>query len=189
MATAFLAARRSKDPNTQVGACIVDQLNRIISIGYNGFPRGCKDENFPWSKDESASPLEQKYMYVVHAEANAILNRNSSDVTGLRMYVALFPCNECAKLIIQCGIREVIFMSDKHAEKPHTIAAKRMFDAVGLKYRQFKPQHNKIVIDFTQIDWDQQNQMPPTPLKKTMNTESMSTATRSVTGDSIKIQK
>lgn len=165
MAVAFLSAKRSKDPCSQVGACIVDEKNRIISVGYNGFPRGCDDNNFPWSKDNT-DPLEQKYMYVVHAEANAILNKNLVNVDGMRMYVALFPCNECTKLIIQAGIKEIIYMSDKHAHKAHTIASKRMLDAVGITYRQFIPRQKRIIIDFNEIDWDKQNQLPSTPIKR-----------------------
>lgn len=151
MGIAFLAARRSKDPATQVGACIVNNENKIVGIGYNGFPIGCNDDEFPWSK-ESTNELENKYMYVCHAEVNAILNKNSIDVNGCTMYVALFPCNECAKMIIQSRIKEVVYLSDKHADKPHTIGAKKMFEASGVKYRQFVPKHNKIVIDFGKIN-------------------------------------
>lgn len=151
MGIAFLAARRSKDPVTQVGACIVNNENKIVGIGYNGLPIGCNDDEFPWSK-ESTNDLENKYMYVCHAEVNAILNKNSIDVNGCTMYVALFPCNECAKVIIQSRIKEVVYLSDKHAEKPHTIGAKKMFHAAGVKYRQFVPKHSKIVIDFDKIN-------------------------------------
>ena len=151
MGIAFLAARRSKDPVTQVGACIVNNENKIVGIGYNGLPIGCNDDIFPWSK-ESTNDLENKYMYVCHAEVNAILNKNSIDVNGCTMYVALFPCNECAKVIIQSRIKEVVYLSDKHADKPHTIGAKKMFQASGIKYRQFIPKHSKIVIDFDKIN-------------------------------------
>lgn len=110
MATSLLSAKRSKDPVTQVGACIVDSQNRIVAIGYNGFPRNCSDDEFPWSKAQKSSldydPLEDKKMYVVHAEANAILNSNGASLTGTRLYTTLFPCNECAKLIIQVMIRD-----------------------------------------------------------------------------------
>lgn len=164
MASAFLAAKRSKDPASQVGACIVDSEHRIVGTGYNGFPRGCSDDDFPWSKT-SANNLENKYMYVVHAEANAILNKNAADIRGSRLYVALFPCNECAKLIIQSGIKEVIYMSDKHATREHTIASKMLFDKCGVNYRQYEPNESRVVIDFNEIDWDKQNQMPPTPRK------------------------
>lgn len=151
MGIAFLAARRSKDPATQVGACIVSDENKIVGIGYNGLPIGCNDDEFPWSK-ESTNVLENKYMYVCHAEVNAILNKNSIDVKGCTMYVALFPCNECAKVIIQSRIKEVVYLSDKHADKPHTIGAKKMFQASEVKYRQFVPKHNKIIIDFDKIN-------------------------------------
>ncbi|KAK6625790.1 hypothetical protein RUM43_006089 [Polyplax serrata] len=134
MATAFLAAKRSKDPCTQVGACIVNKDKIIVGIGYNGFPHGCSDDVFPWRKN-SESPLENKYFYVCHAEVNAILNRNTSDTKGCKMYVALFPCNECAKFIIQSGIEEVIYMSNKNFSKLETIAARRMFEAAGVTYR------------------------------------------------------
>lgn len=132
MATAFLAAQRSKDPATQVGAVIVNVERKIVGIGYNGFPAGCDDAIFPWSKNGS-DPMERKYLYVVHAEVNAILNKNSANVKGCTMYVALFPCNECAKMIIQAGVRHVAYLSDKHAHKPETMAAKRMFDATGVR--------------------------------------------------------
>ncbi|XP_058452282.1 deoxycytidylate deaminase [Malaya genurostris] len=164
MATAFLAAKRSKDPNTQVGACIVNSENKIVGVGYNGFPIGCNDDDFPWGK-ESSDPLETKYLYVCHAEMNAILNKNSSDVKDCTIYVALFPCNECAKIIIQSKIREVVYMSDKHAHKNTTIASKRMLEASGVKYRQFIPKNNRIVIDFSEIDWDNLNQLPTTPVR------------------------
>ncbi|KAJ8919588.1 hypothetical protein NQ315_002210 [Exocentrus adspersus] len=174
MATAFLAAKRSKDPCSQVGACIVNQENVIVGIGYNGMPKGCHDDEFPWAK-QSSNALENKYLYVVcafsvcHAELNAILNKNSADVKNCTLYVALFPCNECAKVIIQSGIKEVVFMSDKHAHKIHTIASKRMLDAAGVKYRQFIPKNKQIVIDFTEINWNDMNQLPATPLKNDLN--------------------
>lgn len=153
MATAFLAAKRSKDPCSQVGACIVNRENKIVGVGYNGFPIGCDDDKFPWSKNID-DPLKSKYMYVCHAEMNAILNKNCSDVKGCTVFVGLFPCNECAKMIIQSGITEVVYYSDKHKDKPQTQASKIMFDAVGIKYRQFVPKQKKIVIDFTEIDWN-----------------------------------
>ncbi|CAH0560212.1 unnamed protein product [Brassicogethes aeneus] len=130
MATAFLAAKRSKDPCSQVGACIVNNENVIVGIGYNGMPKGCHDDDFPWEK-ENENPLDNKYYYVCHAELNAILNKNCADVKGCRIYVGLFPCNECGKVIIQSGIKEVIYMSDKHSHKPHTIASKLMMDSAG----------------------------------------------------------
>uniref|UniRef100_A0A336MVR8 Probable deoxycytidylate deaminase n=1 Tax=Culicoides sonorensis TaxID=179676 RepID=A0A336MVR8_CULSO len=168
MATAFLASKRSKDPSSQVGACIVNEEKKIVGVGYNGFPKGCNDDEFPWSKS-SDDPLKNKYMYVCHAEMNAILNKNSSDVKGCTIYVALFPCNECAKLIIQSGIRKVVYLSDKHKDKANTIASKMMLDAAGIPYEQFVPKQKQILIDFTEIDWNNFNQLPPTPMKKLEN--------------------
>ena len=103
MGIALLSANRSKDPNTQVGACIVNDRNRIMSVGYNGFPAGCDDDVFPWERE--GGEFDTKYPYVCHAELNAILNC-THDLRGCRIYVALFPCNECAKAIIQSGIKE-----------------------------------------------------------------------------------
>ena len=134
MGVALLSAKRSKDPSTQVGACIVNQDKRIIAIGYNGFPKGCEDDEFPWGKDDS-NQLNTKYPYVVHAEANAILNSNSN-LKGAKLYVTLFPCNECAKLLIQSGIEEIVYLSDKHALSDSVKASKRMLDAAGVKYHQ-----------------------------------------------------
>ncbi|CAL4236629.1 unnamed protein product, partial [Meganyctiphanes norvegica] len=135
MAVSFLTAMRSKDPATQVGACIVNQEKKIVGIGYNGMPSGCNDNELPWVK-ESKDPLQTKYMYVCHAELNAIMNKNSADLKGCKIYVALFPCNECAKLVIQSGIREVVYFSDKHSRKPETIASKLLMDLAGVKYRK-----------------------------------------------------
>ena len=136
MNLAKLSAMRSKDPNTQVGACIVSSNNHILSIGYNGTPNGFSDDIFPWSRE--GNPLETKYLYVCHAELNAILNypgeRNS--LNGAKIYVSLFPCNECAKAIIQSGIKEIIYESDKYANTDGTIASKKMFDECGVTYRQ-----------------------------------------------------
>ena len=144
MGIAMLAARRSKDPNTQVGACIVSQDNIIISTGYNGMPKGCSDDIFPWERVGE----DTKYPYVVHAELNAILNANGRDLRGSRLYVALFPCNECAKAIIQSGIREIRYLSDKYADTPSTIASKRMLNAAGVKLTQLQPQVDTITLDF-----------------------------------------
>lgn len=134
MGVALLSAKRSKDPATQVGACVVNEDNRIIGIGYNGFPRGCSDDEFPWGKTDS-NDLNNKYPYVVHAEANAILN-STKELKGARVYVTLFPCNECAKLLIQSGISEIIYLSDKHADSVSVIASKKMLDSAGVKYRK-----------------------------------------------------
>lgn len=148
MAIAKLSAMRSKDSSTQVGACIVGSDNRILSIGYNGAPNGWEDDNFPWARE--GEPLEIKYPYVVHAERNAILNYRGSrkDMEGAKIYVDLFPCNECAKEIIQSGIKEVIYLSDKYAETEAIIASKRLFNECGVKYRQLdKKSQIKLEID------------------------------------------
>ncbi len=144
MGIAQLSGLRSKDPNTQVGACIVGTDNRILSIGYNGAPNGFKDDYFPW--DREGDPLETKYLYVVHAERNAILNYRGSrrDLEGSKIYVDLFPCNECAKEIIQSGVKEVVYLSDKYADTKETIVAKRLFDQCGVSYRQLKPENEEI---------------------------------------------
>lgn len=135
MGVAHLSSMRSKDDTSQVGACIVDQRNRIVGIGYNGFPIGCDDDDFPWERDGDF--LHSKYAYVVHAEPNAILN-SSVDLDGAKMYVTLFPCNECAKLIIQSGIKEVIFLCDKYEGTETDIASKRLFNAAKIKYRKLE---------------------------------------------------
>ena len=144
MGIAMLAAMRSKDPSTQVGACIVSADNIIISTGYNGMPKGCSDDEFPWDREGE----QTKYPYVVHAELNAILNANGRDLRGSRVYVALFPCNECAKAIIQSGVREVIYLSDKYADSMATLASKRMLDAAGVAYRPLETKVNSITLDF-----------------------------------------
>ena len=144
MGVAMLAARRSKDPNTQVGACIVSQDNIIISTGYNGMPKGCSDDVFPWERTGE----ETKYPYVVHAELNAILNANGRDLRGSKLYVALFPCNECAKAIIQSGVKEVVYLSDKYDGTPMNLASKRMLDAARVKRTQQKPSVQAITLDF-----------------------------------------
>ncbi|XMB72538.1 dCMP deaminase family protein [Mycoplasmatota bacterium WC30] len=130
MGVANLSALRSKDDTSQVGACIVDQKNHIVGIGYNGLPIGCSDDEFPWEREGGF--LDTKYAYVVHAEANAILNSNV-DLDGSRIYVTLFPCNECAKLIIQSGIKEVIFLSDKYRDSEIFVASRKLFDKAGIK--------------------------------------------------------
>ena len=135
MGIARLSAMRSKDPNTQVGACIVDQKNRICATGYNGFPTGCDDDIFPWGNDGEF--IDTKYPYVVHAEANAVLNRNSKDLEGCRIYTTLFPCHECTKLIIQSRIREIIFQSNKYEDSDSHRATLKMLEAIGIPFRQF----------------------------------------------------
>lgn len=146
MGVAILASQRSKDPSTQVGACIIDEDNRILSTGYNGFPKGCSDDEFPWNRDESLG--DTKYQYVVHAELNAILNASGKSLAGSTVYVCLFPCHECAKAIIQSGIKEVIFLSDKYHDTSSMTASRKMLDAAGVKYRQIKPTKASIVLKF-----------------------------------------
>ncbi len=134
MGVALLSAKRSKDPSTQVGACIVNKKNKIVGAGYNGLPAGCDDDEFSWEKQGGF--LETKYPYVCHAELNAILNNIGMDLHGCRIYTALFPCNECAKAIIQSGITEVIYLSDKYAGSEVFVASKRMLDKAGVTYRK-----------------------------------------------------
>ena len=142
MGVAMLAAMRSKDPGTQVGACIVDANNKILSIGYNGMPTGCSDDCMPWERE--GDPLHTKYLYVCHAELNAILNYNGGSLEGAKLYGTLFPCNECCKAIIQSGIKEIIYMSDKYANTDSVIASKKMFDMVGITYRQYEKANRTI---------------------------------------------
>lgn len=147
MSMAILTSKRSKDPITQVGACIVNEDNIIVGLGYNGFPNGCSDDIFPWKKDD-VNLINSKHLYVCHAETNAILNKSSFNLKNCTMYVSLFPCNECAKIIIQSKIKKIFYLSDKNEYKPQTKASKRMFDAVGIKYEQYKPNCKEIVISF-----------------------------------------
>jgi dCMP deaminase len=135
MGVAVLSSMRSKDPNTKVGACIVNTSKRIIGIGYNGFPYGCSDDEFPWER--KGEFLDCKYPYVVHAEPNAILNSTAS-LDNSTLYVTLFPCHECAKLIIQSGIKEIVYANDKYDGTDSDLASKRMLDAAGVKYRKIK---------------------------------------------------
>src|SRR5438034_3743929 len=147
MGISLLSAKRSKYPNTQVGACIVNQYNKIIGIGYNGFPIGCSDDALPWER-ENVNVNETKYPYVVHAEANAILN-STKDLHGARIYVALFPCNECTKLIIQSGIKEIVYLSDKYRKTDSVKASKKMLDMALVKTRQLEVKNKAINLDFT----------------------------------------
>lgn len=135
MGVAVLSSMRSKDPNTKVGACIVNTSKRIIGIGYNGFPYGCSDDEFPWER--KGEFLDCKYPYVVHAEPNAILNSTAS-LLNATLYVTLFPCHECAKLIIQSGIKEIVYANDKYDGTDSDQASKRMLDAAGVKYRKMQ---------------------------------------------------
>ncbi len=191
MGVAFLSAMRSKDPRTQVGACIVNKDKRIVGVGYNGFPMGCDDDALPWARtSEAGDPMEVKYSYICHAvcisthgpiilpcsifslclyctplmttittdycfnvkEMNAILNKNAADVVGCTMYVALFPCNECAKLIIQSGIKRVMFLSDKYHGEPSMRASRRMLDMAGVEYTQYIPTVKSIEVKFFDTD-------------------------------------
>lgn len=144
MGVSLLAAKRSKDPNTQVGACIVDKNNIILSTGYNGFPYGCSDDVYPWEREGD----DTKYNYVVHAELNAILNARGKALNGARLYVDLFPCNECAKAIIQSGIAEVVYLYDKYADSPATVASKKMLASAGVRLTQFTTEKKHITLDF-----------------------------------------
>lgn len=152
MALAHLSSMRSKDPSTCVGAVVVSSDNRILSIGYNGAPNGFNDDEFPWGRE--GNPLDTKYLYVVHAERNAILNFRGikKDLENAKVYVTLFPCNECAKEIIQSGIKEVIYVSDKYKETDSVISSKRLFDACGVTYRKLdKNCYKKIEIDIEKV--------------------------------------
>lgn len=127
---------RSKDPNTQVGACIVSEEHKILSMGYNGFPTGCSDDDFPWARE--GEPLENKYFYTTHSELNAILNYRGGSLEGATMYVTLFPCNECAKAIIQAGIKRLVYDSDKYNGTPSTIASRKMLSAAGVDIQKYE---------------------------------------------------
>ena len=142
MGVAHLSGMRSKDPNTQVGACIVSRDNKILSMGYNGFPIGCSDEEFSWERE--GEWLDTKYPFVTHGELNAILNYRGGSLEGTKLYVSLFPCNECAKAIIQAGIRTIVYESDKYANDASTRASKRMLNAAGVRYYQYNPTGRKI---------------------------------------------
>lgn len=136
MGIALLSAERSKDPHTSVGACIVSEDNKILSVGYNGMPIGCSDDEYPWEREADDS-LDTKYLYVCHAELNALLNYTGADLKNAKIYTTLFPCNECTKALIQSGIHEVIYMSDKYADTPSVIAAKRMMKSAGISFREY----------------------------------------------------
>mmetsp|Transcript_114461 Transcript_114461/g.334651 ORF Transcript_114461/g.334651 Transcript_114461/m.334651 type:complete len:269 (-) Transcript_114461:206-1012(-) len=146
MSIAFLTAMRSKDPLTQVGACIVNDLNRIIGVGYNGFPSGVPGDALPWARESSEGELATKYPYVVHAELNAIMNKNAESCRGCRLYSTLFPCNECAKVVIQAGVRKVIYASDKHHDRPSSIASRRLFELAGVETCHHAPQASNLQI-------------------------------------------
>ena len=145
MGVAKLSALRSKDPNTQVGACIVSEDNKILSMGYNGLPIGCSDDEFPWNRE--GDPLDNKYMYTAHSELNAILNYRGGSLDNAKMYGTLFPCNECAKAIIQAGIKTLVYDSDKYADTASVIASKRMLNAAGVRYYKYDSTGRSISID------------------------------------------
>ena len=150
MGVALLSARRSKDPSTQVGACIVNDKNKIVGAGYNGLPMGCDDDEFPWEKQGDF--LNTKYPYICHAELNAILNNIGMDLHGCKIYTALFPCNECSKAIIQSGITEVIYLSDKYKGTDIFKASKIMLDKSGVKYRKVEAKMANILLSFNEAD-------------------------------------
>lgn len=145
MGVAKMSALRSKDPNTQVGACIVSNDNKILSMGYNGLPRGCSDDEFPWARE--GAPLDNKYMYTAHSELNAILNYRGGSLDNAKMYVTLFPCNECAKAIIQSGIKRVVYYSNKYADTESTKASCMLFEKCGVKTEEYKKSGKKLSFD------------------------------------------
>ena len=146
MGIALLSANRSKDPSTQVGACIVSKNNKIMSVGYNGMPAGCNDDEFPWERE--GDEIDTKYPYVCHAELNAILNNNGGSLAGCKIYVALFPCNECAKAIIQSGIKEVVYLSDKYSDTMLNLVSKKMLQSAGVKFTRMKTELKELTLDF-----------------------------------------
>ena len=148
MGVAMLSALRSKDPNTQVGACIVSPDNKILSMGYNGFPIGCSDDEFPWNRESDEGDIENKYFYSTHSELNAILNYRGGSLEGCKIYVTLFPCNECAKAIIQCGIKEIVYRDDKYADTPGVKASKRMLASAGVRCTRYIGSDREIVLKF-----------------------------------------
>lgn len=168
MAIAKLSAYRSKDPCTQVGAVLVDESNRIVGIGYNGFPRPCNDDVFPWykqrkmednttcivnaengSKIEIDDPVHDKKFFVVHAEANAILNSNTANLKNTRLYTTLYPCSECAKLILQSGIKKIYYMYHMHVDRAEYRASAYMFAAARIECVQYKAEMDHVTIDLT----------------------------------------
>lgn len=150
MGVALLSAKRSKDPSTQVGACIVNDKNKIVGAGYNGLPIGCDDDDFPWEKNGDF--LSTKYPYICHAELNAILNNIGMDLSGCKIYTALFPCNECAKAIIQSGITEVIYLSDKYEETETDRASKHMLGKASVSYRKVLFSKGQLILSFDEKD-------------------------------------
>ena len=161
MGLAFLTSMRSKDPSTQVGACIVNDRNRIIGVGYNGMPSNCPNEELPWGKKSSEGFLSTKYPYVVHAELNAVLNKNAESAAGCRIYTTLFPCNECAKVIIQAGIRQVIYASDKHSDRLSARASRRLFELAGVEMRHFVSEKDLLALPLRYME--DRKRCNPTP--------------------------
>lgn len=149
MGVALLSALRSKDPNTRVGACIINEKKKIVGIGYNGLPIGCSDDEYPWAREGDF--LDTKYPYICHAELNAILNKIDTNLYNCTIYVTHFPCNECAKVIIQSGIREVIYLANKYAETEPVMASKRMFDSAGVDYRRLTGYRDHLHIEFKDL--------------------------------------
>lgn len=145
MGLALLASKRSKDPNTKVGACIVGKNHHILSLGYNGLPNGCSDDDFPWERE--GAMLDTKYTYVCHSEVNAIMNSNHQDLSGATLYVTLFPCNECSKIIIQSGIKHIVYLDDKYHDMDFSVAARRMLDAAGVTYEHYIKENTTILLD------------------------------------------
>jgi len=151
MSVALLSAQRSKDPNTQVGACVANEQNKIVGVGYNGFPWGCSDDELPWQRQGKF--LETKYPYVCHAELNAVLNASSRDLRNCRIYVGLFPCNECTKVIIQAGIKEIIYLSDKYKDTDSVKASKIMLNkSPNISYRRLETHLSDLTISFVPTD-------------------------------------
>jgi dCMP deaminase len=150
MGVALLSARRSKDPSTQVGACIVNEHNKIVGTGYNGLPAGCNDDDFPW--DKQGAFLDTKYPFICHAELNAILNNIGMSLKGCKIYTALFPCNECTKAIIQAGITEVIYLSDKYASSDAARASRHMLQTAGVSCRQVQCNISSLHLSYKEAD-------------------------------------
>ena len=146
MGIALLSAQRSKDNSTQVGACIVNTENKIVAIGYNGMPNGCDDDEMPWERSAD-DELNTKYPFVCHAELNAILNRNSGNLKGCTAYVTLFPCNECAKAIIQSGIKKVVYLENKYADTNSVKASMLMFKKCGIEFKQYQSTNKQIILN------------------------------------------
>lgn len=146
MGVALLSAHRSKDPSTKVGACIVNDKNKIVGIGYNGMPTGCPDNQLPWER-KAESSLDTKYPYVCHAELNAILNSNQMNLNGCTLYATLFPCNECAKAIIQSGIKRIIYYDDKYRDADVTVASRRLLDLAGVEYVPYTKTNTTITLN------------------------------------------